>query len=292
MAKRRTSGRSYERAAQAPTGATARLQQRGHTRARPRSGAPRFARAGYASTTNKQIADEAGLTAPAIYQYFDSKAELYMATVRDANEALIAEYRRALLGVRGVRSGLRTVLLASAEVRRRDPSLSAFLSAVPVEMQRHEELGFAMREAPSEIVASSTRSWRRGCVTARCRRRCTSGWSRRSSPARSGSRSTARPSTGRRCRRSPRRWARSSTARCFQREHAAPKRAAPSSPGARVEQHGVAIVAAAAKPRISRDRGLEKTGADAPLVAHTTNNVMFPLIFSGRSPSSRRHRPC
>ena len=111
-----------------------------------------FARAGYAAATNKQIADEAGLTAAAIYQYFDSKAELYLATMRDANEALIAEYRRALAGVRGVRQGLRTVLLASAELHRRDPSLSAFLSAVPVEMQRHEELGSAMREAPSEIV--------------------------------------------------------------------------------------------------------------------------------------------
>jgi AcrR family transcriptional regulator len=123
------------------------------TRARVLSAARlSFARAGYASTTNKQIADEAGLTAPAIYQYFDSKAELYLATMRDANEALIAEYRRALTGVRGVRNGLRTVLLASAEVHRRDPSLSAFLSAVPVEMQRHEELGSAMRAAPSEIV--------------------------------------------------------------------------------------------------------------------------------------------
>jgi AcrR family transcriptional regulator len=111
-----------------------------------------FARAGYASTTNKQIADEAGLTAPAIYQYFDSKAELYMTTVRDANEALLEEYRRALVGVRGVRRGLRAVLSASAEVHRRDPSLSAFLSAVPVEMQRHEDLGSAMRAAPSEIV--------------------------------------------------------------------------------------------------------------------------------------------
>src|SRR3954451_13597950 len=111
-----------------------------------------FARAGYASTTNKQIADEAGLTAAAIYQYFDSKAELYMTTVGDANEALIAEYRQALVGVRGVRRGLHAVLSASAELHRRDPSLSAFLSAVPGEMQRHEEVGSAMRAALSDIV--------------------------------------------------------------------------------------------------------------------------------------------
>jgi AcrR family transcriptional regulator len=111
-----------------------------------------FARAGYAATTNKQIAVEAGLTAAAIYQYFDSKAKLYLATLRDANEALIEEYRRALSGVHGVRQGLRTVLLASAELHRRDPSLSAFLSTLPVDMQRHEEVGRALGAEPSDFV--------------------------------------------------------------------------------------------------------------------------------------------
>src|SRR4051812_49605212 len=38
-----------------------------------------FARTGYAATTNKQIADEAGVTAAAIYLYFESKTALYVA---------------------------------------------------------------------------------------------------------------------------------------------------------------------------------------------------------------------
>jgi AcrR family transcriptional regulator len=111
-----------------------------------------FARAGYASTTNKQIADQAGLTAAAIYQYFDSKTALYLATVRDANEALIERYRFAIADATSMRQALRAVLAASAWLHERDPSLSAFLSALPVEMQRHEELAQAMKQEPSEIV--------------------------------------------------------------------------------------------------------------------------------------------
>jgi AcrR family transcriptional regulator len=111
-----------------------------------------FARSGYASTTNKEIADDAGLTAAAIYQYFDSKTELYLATVRDANEALIAQYRRTVAEATSMRRALRAVLAASARLHERDPSLSAFLSALPVEMQRHEELARVMTSEPSEIV--------------------------------------------------------------------------------------------------------------------------------------------
>jgi AcrR family transcriptional regulator len=111
-----------------------------------------FARTGYASTTNKEIADHAGLTAAAIYQYFDSKMALYLATVRDANEDLVPHYRRAVAESRGLKAALRAVLTASARLHERDPSLAAFLSALPVEMQRHEELARAVAEEPSEIV--------------------------------------------------------------------------------------------------------------------------------------------
>jgi hypothetical protein len=72
--------------------------------------------------------------------------------VRDANEALVAEYRRALAGTTSVRAGLRAVLAASAGLHERDPSLSGFLSALPVEMQRHEELARAMTAERNEIV--------------------------------------------------------------------------------------------------------------------------------------------
>ena len=68
-----------------------------------------FAAYGYSSASNKQIADEAGLTAAAIYNHFESKSQLFAAaveraiasgaanlclTVFDANEGAIRLYKR------------------------------------------------------------------------------------------------------------------------------------------------------------------------------------------------------
>jgi AcrR family transcriptional regulator len=137
---RRTPGR--------PPGATSELTRRRIL------GAARicFARTGYAATTNKEIGEQAGVSPAAIYLYFDSKTALYMATVTDAKEELMARYKTAIADHTSVREGFRAFLVTSAEVHERDPSLAAFLSSLPVEMQRHDELQQAMIEGPSEIV--------------------------------------------------------------------------------------------------------------------------------------------
>jgi AcrR family transcriptional regulator len=111
-----------------------------------------FARTGYSATTNKQIADDAGVTAAAIYLYFESKTALYLAAVQDANEQLVVHYRQAIAQTSTLRDGFRAVLTTSAKLHQRDPSLSAFLSALPIEMQRHPEVARAIIEKPSEVV--------------------------------------------------------------------------------------------------------------------------------------------
>lgn len=112
-----------------------------------------FARTGYAATTTKQIADEAGLTTASIYLYFESKMALYVATVRDAYAQLLPHYRAAAASATSVRDGFRALLAASRPIHQGDPSLAAFLSAMPVEMRRHEELARAMSEDGSEVAA-------------------------------------------------------------------------------------------------------------------------------------------
>jgi len=111
-----------------------------------------FSTTGYASTTNQEIAQRAGVTAAAVYQYFDSKMDLYLATVKEGIAALSVEYQRATEHATTTRDALRAILACSAAIHERDPSLAAFLSALPVEMRRHPELTAAMIEAPSEIV--------------------------------------------------------------------------------------------------------------------------------------------
>lgn len=112
-----------------------------------------FARTGYVATTNKDIADRAGITAAAIYAYFDSKTALFAATVKDAQAELVPRFRAAAEDAPTARDALRALLLASAELHANDPSLAAFLSALPVELQRHAEVAQVMAEEPSEVVA-------------------------------------------------------------------------------------------------------------------------------------------
>jgi AcrR family transcriptional regulator len=111
-----------------------------------------FARTGYAATTNQQIADDAGVTTGTLYLYFESKTALFMATVRDAYADLVPHYREAAAGARTLREGFRAVLAVSVPLHARDPSLAAFLSTLPVEMSRHEELARAMTQERDEVL--------------------------------------------------------------------------------------------------------------------------------------------
>jgi AcrR family transcriptional regulator len=112
-----------------------------------------FARTGYAATTNKDIADAAGVTPAAIYLYFDSKTTLYLAAVRDAHEQLVLHYRRAVADAGSLRDAFRALLATSGRLlHQRDPSLTSFLSALPVEMQRHAEIAAAITATPNQIV--------------------------------------------------------------------------------------------------------------------------------------------
>ena len=122
----------------------------------------RFARAGFAGTTNKDIADQAGITSAAIYQYFDSKTALYVATARDAQAELVPEFEEALDGEPSTRAAFRGLLLASARLHARDPSLAAFLSSLPVEMQREPAIAEAMAAEPSPVLAVVGRMVERG----------------------------------------------------------------------------------------------------------------------------------
>jgi AcrR family transcriptional regulator len=111
-----------------------------------------FSRTGYATTKIVDIAELAQLTDGAIFKYFPSKLELYMATVEEAKGALLPRYREAIAGATSAKEALQAVLSASADLHANDPSLAAFLSALPVEMQRHPELAGAMADGGSDVV--------------------------------------------------------------------------------------------------------------------------------------------
>jgi len=110
-----------------------------------------FSRSGYAATTNKEIAEEAGVTAASIYLYFESKTALYIATVRDAYEELLPHYRAATEAT-SLPAAFAAVLAASRPLHTADPSLATFFSALPIEMRRHSEIAAVISEEGQGVV--------------------------------------------------------------------------------------------------------------------------------------------
>lgn len=99
-----------------------------------------FAEKGYAQTTFKDVGRAVGMTHAALYSYFSSKLELYVATLVDAQSVLLPEYLRALEECPTLRERFRRILMASAAAADRDATVTGFLAAVPIEMRRHPEL--------------------------------------------------------------------------------------------------------------------------------------------------------
>jgi len=107
-----------------------------------------FAAHGYAGTSNRSIAEVAGLTHTAIYNHFASKAGLFTAVFAEAQDLLIAELER---GEAARPSGpvFPGVLLdAVVALRAKDRTHVDFLASMYVEVRRHPELAVVFTEGP------------------------------------------------------------------------------------------------------------------------------------------------
>ena len=108
-----------------------------------------FTHQGFGSTSIKDVAKGAGLTPPAIYQYFGSKTELYAATLDGVYKQLLPSVNASLIEHDNLKEQLRGLLLAAVELHESNPDVTAFLSSVPLECNRHSALQslFSARES-------------------------------------------------------------------------------------------------------------------------------------------------
>lgn len=60
-----------------------------------------FARSGYSQTSNRDIAQAAGITSGSLYHYFDSKAAIFQEALRQCTLALVDTYRAASVETAG-----------------------------------------------------------------------------------------------------------------------------------------------------------------------------------------------
>lgn len=100
-----------------------------------------FTRDGYGATTNRNIADAAGITTAAIYHYFPSKAELFKAVYLDVQHIVDDCFDVAMRRPGSLADRFGWVLDAASELNRQDSSIAGFIVAMPTEIERHAELG-------------------------------------------------------------------------------------------------------------------------------------------------------
>ncbi len=104
----------------------------------------RFALAGYGSATNRELADQVGITAGALYHYFGSKLDLYNAVYDDVQAHVYGRFKGATEDLTGFLDQFDAVLDEAHLMNEEDPTLAAFLGMVRIDMRRHEEITEAL----------------------------------------------------------------------------------------------------------------------------------------------------
>lgn len=99
-----------------------------------------FAKAGYQSTTNQDVATKAGVTTGALYHYFDSKEDLYVAVFEEVQTRIFESYRTSTAGMTDFFEIIDTILDVSVSLNQGNPAIAAFWNTLAVEAQRHPEL--------------------------------------------------------------------------------------------------------------------------------------------------------
>jgi len=105
-----------------------------------------FAEKGYEQTTFKDIGHDAGMTRTALYSYFDSKADLYLATLIDIHAQFLPDFLRTMEECKTLRERFKRIVMASTAAHARDSTITGFLSALPIEIRRHPELNTVLHK--------------------------------------------------------------------------------------------------------------------------------------------------
>ena len=99
-----------------------------------------FATEGFDATTNKCLAKSAGITTAAIYHYFPSKVEMYVAVFMDVQKLVCKTIEDSVSADRAISENISSMVDALAALTRREPAVVSFVLSVSAEAHRHPEL--------------------------------------------------------------------------------------------------------------------------------------------------------
>lgn len=103
-----------------------------------------FAVQGYEVATNRSLAGAAGITSGALYHYFGSKLELYVAIYQDVQTFISERFGEVTADQQTFVQRFHAVLDESHQLNTEDRTLAQFLGAARVDRTRHPEIDAAI----------------------------------------------------------------------------------------------------------------------------------------------------
>ncbi len=110
-----------------------------------RAAQEQFSYRGFDGTSNRVLAEEAGLTAGAIYHYFDSKLDIYTAVFEDVQAHMYERLTQAVEKESTLVHRIQALLEESHQLNKEDPVLARFLGTSRVDAARNPALADALR---------------------------------------------------------------------------------------------------------------------------------------------------
>ena len=99
-----------------------------------------FAVEGFDATTNKKLAKSVGITTAAIYHYFPSKIEMYVAVFTDVQQLVCDTIENSVSENRSINQNVSSMIDALAALTVREPAVVSFVLSVSSEAHRNPEL--------------------------------------------------------------------------------------------------------------------------------------------------------
>lgn len=103
-----------------------------------------FACGGYDASTNRDLAAQVGITAGALYYYYPSKLDLYLAVHDDVQRRVYGRFNEAADGPEGFLHKFDAILDVAHELNASDPTFAAFIGATRADMRRHAEIAASL----------------------------------------------------------------------------------------------------------------------------------------------------
>ncbi len=121
-----------------------------------------FAAEGFEGTTNKDIANNAGVSSAALYHYFPSKADLYVAVCASISADLSAVFERVAAKESLLERRLTALFGEVGALGVNAPSIVGFITGISAVVQKHPEvtrgtdfIGSEFRRMVVDLIATS-----------------------------------------------------------------------------------------------------------------------------------------